>query len=297
MKKILIYLTLMSISTSICAQTNYEKFKKLFKEKDTTQLETVISNWKSTQPNDPELYTSLFNYYIYKSKQEILSIEQSKPLSDHLQINDSLGNIAGYLSNNIYYNPEYTVMAMNVIDEGIKRFPNRLDMRFGKIYVLGMLDDYDNFTKNIKQTIDYSIQNNNKWLWTENAILKEAENIMLTSIQAYLTQLYETENDDLLPYMIEIGEHTIQHYPQNVEILSSTAVALMLVNNHEKAIYYLKKAEALDPTDCIVLNNIAHVYKSKGDKINAIKYYILTEKYGDEQAKQEAQENIKILQN
>ena len=60
--------------------------------------------------------------------------------------------------------------------------------------------------------------------------------------------------------------------------------------NYDKAIDYLKQAEKLNPKDFIVLNNIAQAYKLKGDKANAIKYYELTEKYGDEQAKQQAKE-------
>jgi hypothetical protein len=44
-----------------------------------------------------------------------------------------------------------------------------------------------------------------------------------------------------------------------------------------------------------VLNNIAQGYKLKGDKANAIKYYELTEKYGDERAKEDAKRNIKEL--
>jgi tetratricopeptide (TPR) repeat protein len=129
-------------------------------------------------------------------------------------------------------------------------------------------------------------------LWAEN---KNGENSMLETIQSYLKQLYDTEDDHLLPNMIQIGEATLKYYPTNVEILSTTSVALMLTKNYDKAIDYLKQAEKINPKDYIVLNNIAQGYKLKGDKINAIKYFELTEKYGDEQAKQQARQNIKDL--
>ena len=80
-----------------------------------------------------------------------------------------------------------------------------------------------------------------------------------------------------------------------MEILSTTSVALMLTKNYDKAIQYLQQAEKLNPEDFIVLNNIAQGYRLKGDKVNAIKYYELTEKYGDERAKQEARQNINKL--
>jgi tetratricopeptide (TPR) repeat protein len=70
----------------------------------------------------------------------------------------------------------------------------------------------------------------------------------------------------------------------------------MLTKNYDKAIEYLNQAEKMNPEAFIVLNNIAQAYKLKGDKVNAIKYFELTEKYGDEQAKQQARQNINALQ-
>ena len=69
----------------------------------------------------------------------------------------------------------------------------------------------------------------------------------------------------------------------------------MLQKQYDKALEPLLKAEKLNPKDYIVLNNIAQAYKLKGDTKNAIKYYELTIKYGDEQAKKYAQGQIDEL--
>ena len=58
--------------------------------------------------------------------------------------------------------------AISVIDEGINKFPNRLDMRFGKIYALGQLENWELFTEEVIRTVKYSKINNNKWTWTNN---------------------------------------------------------------------------------------------------------------------------------
>jgi len=168
-------------------------------------------------------------------------------------------------------------------------------MRFGKCYALGQIKDYGNFTKEIIETVAYSVVNKNNWLWTENKKQDDAENFMLSAIQDYLGQLYATEDDRLLDNMIQIGEATLKHYPKSVEILSTTSVAFLLKKDYDKALVYLKQAEQLNPKDYIVLNNIAQGYKLKGDKANAIKYYELMAQYGDEEAKQQARENIKAL--
>jgi|GEM_PF-113964 len=295
MKTTMLFL-LTAFSTVVFGQTNYEKFKTLFQEKDSIKIKGLLSEWEKTNPNDPELYTSAFNFYFSSCKEEILSLQKENPKEEGLQLADSTGKVAGYLSSNVGYNEGKLDRAVNYIDKGIEKFPDRLDMRFGKIYVLGEVGDYKKFTNEIIKTVQRSVINKNNWLWTENKKQDEGQKFMLKTVQAYLKQLYDTEDDNLLSNMIQVGETTLKYYPQNIEILSTTAVAFMLTKQYDKAINYLRQAEKIDPKDYIVLNNIAQCYKSKGNKENAIKYYRLTEKYGDEQAKQQARDNIKQLE-
>ena len=283
------------ISTSVCGQSNYEKFKKLFKKNDTAQIKSLLAEWEQTNPNDPELYTSSINFYFSNSKQEIISVHRDQKSKESFQLTDSTGNIAGYINSNLGYNPNKISKAIRYANTGIDKFPDRLDIRFGKCYVLQEIGDYDNFTKEIIKAVEFSQVNKNNWLWTENKKQEDGEGFFLGTIQSYLKEMYETENDNLLPNMIQIGETVLRYYQSNIEILSTTSVALMLTKNYDKAIDYLKEAEKINPKDFIVLNNIAQGYKLKGDKTNAIKYYELTEKYGDEQAKQQARKNIESL--
>ena len=296
MQKIITLLFLTTFSILAFGQTNYEKFKTLFKKNDTTKIKSLFTDWEKANPNDPELYTSAINYYFSNSKQEIISLDKEQNSKESFHFTDSSGKVAGYINSNLGYNPDKLSKAIKYATTGIDKFPNRLDIRFGKCYIFQQIGDYDNFTKEVIKTVGYSQVNKNKWLWTENKKQDGGENFMLETIQSYLKQLYDTEDDNLLPNMIKIGEATLKYYNNNVEILSTTSVALMLTKSYDKAIEYLKQAETINPKDFIVLNNIAQGYKLKGDKANAIKYYELTEKYGDEQAKQQARQNIKALQ-
>lgn len=294
MQKTITLLFLTMFSTLTFGQTNYEKFKKLFKDNDTTKIKSLFVEWEKTNPNDPELYTSAINFYFSNSKKEIVSLDREQKSKESFQFTDSTGKFAGYINSNLGYEPDKLSKAVKYANAGISKFPDRLDIRFGKCYLLQQIGDYDNFTKEIIKTVEYSQVNKNNWLWTENKKQENGEDFMLGTIQTYLKELYDTEDDNLLPNMIQIGEATLKDYT-NIEILSTTSVALMLTKSYDKAIEYLKQAEKLNPKDYIVLNNIAQGYKLKGDKTNAIKYYELTEKYGDEQAKQQARENIKQL--
>lgn len=295
MRKIFLFILLTAISNLVSGQTYYEKFKTLFQQNDTIKIASLLTEWEKTSPNDPELYTAAINYYFSNSKKEIVSVDRQQKSNESFQLTDSTGQVAGYINSSLDYDTEKLSKAIKYANTGIDKFPNRLDIRFGKCHILQQIEDYDNFTKEIIKTIDYSQVNKNNWLWTENKKQENGESSLLESIQSYLKQLYDTEDDNLLLNMIQIGEATLKIYKSNVEILSTTSVALLLTKNYDKAIEYLKQAENINPKDFIVLNNIAQGYKLKGDKANAIKYYELTEKYGDERAKLQARRNINEL--
>ena len=297
MQKAITFLFLTGLSTLLFGQSNQEKFRAFSKAKDTTNIKSLLAEWEKSNPNDPELYVSAINFYFSNSKQDIISLGKEQRSKQAFQLTDSNGKVTGYLNSDLGYNPEKIGRAINYANTGISKFPDRLDIRFGKCYLLQQIEDYDNFTKELIKTVEYSRVNKNNWLWSQNEKHEDAENFLLGTIQQYLKQLYETEDDNLLPNMIQIGDATLKYYKDNIEILSTTAVALMLTKEYDKAISYLKHAEQLNPKDFIVLNNIAQGYKLKGDKANAIKYYELSAKYGDEQAKEDAKRNIKELKN
>ena len=183
--------------------------------------------------------------------------------------------------------------ALKYINTAIEKFPNRLDIRFGKCYVLGELEEYEQFTKEIVKVVEYSNKIDNKLLWTENK--PENKEMMIGSIFSYMKQFYNTGNDSLLRNIILIGKTTLKYYPKEIEILSTTAVSLLLLKQYDEAISYLEIAEKENPKDIVILNNIAHGYKLKGDKVNSAKYYELIIKYGDSEEQARAKNELEKL--
>ncbi|HEV3224756.1 MAG TPA: tetratricopeptide repeat protein [Puia sp.] len=273
-------------------QSNFTKFKNLEKTNDTAKINAFLTEWQKSEPNDPEIYTSCMNYYYKKSKEEIVTINKTPHGKSSFKLTDSTGAVAGYLNSNSDLNPRYLDSVFYYANIGIIKFPKRLDIRFGKTYILGEMEDYNNFSNEIIKTIEYSKTIKNDWLWTENKKVEDPENFMLNTIQTYLKQLYEIEDDKLLENMKSIGNVVLNYYPNNIEILSTTAVANMLTGNYEKAIEYLKRAEKINPEDFIILNNLAKGYELKGNIAEAIHYYELTEKFGDDEAKEHSKKEI-----
>jgi tetratricopeptide (TPR) repeat protein len=297
MKHKTFYTTLLSIlSYSITFGQDYKaEFEKYCQEGDTSKQFEVLKEWELKSPKNPELFTSYFNYYFLKSKQEVLSMTTEQPNGESLSFQDSTGSTAGYIGSSIYYEPTSFNKAIEKIDEGISLYPNRLDMRFGKIYVLGQVEDWSSFTNEIIKAVQYSNQNNNKWTWTYGEPRENGQEIFLNSIQDYQVTIYNTGDNDLLVNMRQIAEEVLKYYPNHVESLSNISITYLLTDEYDKGITPLLKAEKINPKDPVILGNIAQGYKLKGDKTNAIKYYRKVIKYGDDEYSTYAKTQINEL--
>lgn len=279
-------------------QTFKPQFNDLVSKKDTLGQKQLLAKWEKSNSNDPELFVAYFNYFVIKSKNEMITLGQNPKGKDVLQVNDqdtSKKEPVAFIYGDTYYNPDLLSKGFGWINKGIEKYPNRLDMRFGKIYMFGKIKDYEAFTKEIIKTIDYSAINENKWTWADGKPVDKPQEFILSSIQEYQNQLYNTGDDALLDNMKRIAEEVLKYYPNHVESLSNLSIVYLLQGQYDKAFEPLLKAEKLSPEDYIVLSNIAQAYKLKGDSTNAIKYYELTLKYGDDQAKKYAQEQIAEL--
>ena len=272
-----------------------EAFSKLISEKDTAGQKLLLEKWEKEDGDDAELFVAYFNYYVVKSKNNMVTLGHDPKGKDALQIMDQDTNQTepvGYLYDHTFYDPELVNEGFAWINRGIAKHPDRLDMRFGKIYMLGTLEDYVSFTEEIIKTLDYSTLNQNEWIWSENEPLEDPKEFMLGSIQSYQVQLYVTEDEELLNNMQAIAETVLKYYPDHIESLSNLSIVYMIREEYDKAVESLLKAEELNPKDTIILSNAAHAYRLLGDTANAIKYYEKTIEYGDENAKNFAQGQI-----
>ncbi|MBS1527087.1 MAG: tetratricopeptide repeat protein [Bacteroidetes bacterium] len=276
------------------SQTLKEQFTQAFSKNDTTAEKKILSEWSKSAHDDPDRYVYAFNYYARRGMTEVMALTKQQPDSKSFVLKDKNGQVAGYLGSTLSFNQPVIAKGLACIDSAIALFPNRLDMRFGKVYLLGKVGDYDQFTSEIVKDIDYGQTIGNKWLWRDGKLLDDPEKFMLSTIQSYIRQLYGA-GDNEMGNMQLIAKEVTKFYPDNVECLSDLSITYMQGKEYDKALDCLIKAEKIAPQDYIVLNNIAYCYVLKKDKPNAIKYYELVKKYGPDEAKQDADERIKKL--
>lgn len=294
-----IILSLTFIFSQAIGQTFKEHFTELASKKDTTGQIKLFEKWEKTNSNDPELYIAYFNYYVEKSRTDIITLGNNPKGEDVLAIMDkdtAKKNPVSYMYGDTHYNPVLLKKGFDYIDKGIMKNPTRLDLRFGKIYMYGQIEDYENYTTEVIKAIDYSEVIKNKWTWADNRQYEQTQKYFLGDIQNYVLQLYNTQDDSLLDNMKRIAEAVLKHYPDHIESLTNLSIVYLLKKDYDKALEKLLKAEQLDPKDAIVSSDIAQAYKLKGDNKNSIKYYELAIKNGDEQTIDFAKKQIEKLE-
>lgn len=275
---------------------DYQKeFNDFFTKNDTASQRILLQKWDTENNQDPDLYVAYFNYFVNRSKQEIIELSsntEGKTYDDIRNSNKTRKDPIGFINGISIFNPYLIKKGFYYADKGIEIAPTRLDIRFGKIFIFSKMKDWSNFTEEIIKAIDYGANMENKWIWKDNKPLEEPKVFLFENIQTYQTLLYDTNDDGLLNYMKQIAETVLKYYPENVESLSNLSIVYITNNEYDKALIPLLKAAKIAPTDNTVLSNIAHAYKMKGDKTNAIVYYKLVQKYGDIDSSNYAQQQI-----
>jgi len=288
----LLFLTV--FSQPIFSQDFKSQFEILFDKNDVAGQQKLLSKWEKSRPEDVELYVSYFNFYFKKSQSEVLNLSSTKTKNSVQITKEDDKNIVAYLTSQKSFDKANFDYGISYIDKGIAKFPNRLDMRFGKIYALGQIENYKAFTGEIVKTIEYSNINKNQWLWMNDKPVENSKKLLLSSIQDYVGQIFDA-GDDQTDNIKIIAETVLKYYPDSVENLSNLSVYYMLKEDFDNALIPLLKAEKLAPTDYIIIGNIAWAYYKKGDKTNALKYYELLLKHGNDKAKAMAKEKIAEL--
>ncbi|RYU90187.1 tetratricopeptide repeat protein [Mucilaginibacter terrigena] len=294
-KSLLIAFLLSCILVPASAQDFKSRFKEIFPKGNADSTLSLLNQWRKATPNDPEFYVYAYNFYAKEGLKEVVAMTTVQPDGKSFEIKDKDKKVVGYLGSTNNHNDAYLQKGFNYIDTGISKYPDRLDMRFGKVYILGRIKNYKLFTEEIIKAINYGETINLKWKWTEGKPVEDPKEFMLSGIQEYVVQLFNENDDKYIDNIKNIALTVLKYHPDHVESLSNLAISYLVNKDYRGALQPLLKAEKLNPKDYIVLNNIAYSYSFLGDKPNALKYYELVIKYGDDEAKKTAAEKIDQL--
>lgn len=297
---------MLSLTLLATAQSPYKQFYDAVHESDTAAMTACILKIRSMNEQTAERYIAEYNYYFNLSttysgvvtSTEPPSVEEC-PSGEVYTLTDSTGNVSGYMYYAHYWDLARVDSALDVINRGITLFPDRLDMRYGKIHLLQQLRRWDFFADEIHAVLDRTTQNNLQWQWP--GLNGPIEGTITEGIFDYEKELFmaavDDENADRKKQNIlllrSIAEDLYRHFPKYVQNINMIAASYQVLEDHNTALSWLLKAEKVAPHDGVILSNIADTYYMLGDSKNEHKYLKKVIKYGTPDQKERAERYLK----
>lgn len=281
---ILIMLFLFTMESAFGQSAYYEKYQNLAHSGDTVGLAKLIPEWEKAEGSTGDVYAAWFNYYLLTDMSDCLSLTVSKPNGESIAFQDSTGKVAGYIGGQTTFGSRGMQLGLKKLDEGIAKYPDRVDLAFGKVHLLLNQYFFKDAVKELHRVLDRSLVNKNEWKWTHDespANDGEGQLFLRSCMQDYFTQLYEQRQDSLAMVFVD---DVILHYPKSVYFLNNKAALYAQNGKTKEALDMFLKIHELDPSDDLVTLNIGLLYRGI-DKKKAKSYLEKLVKSSDERVR------------
>ena len=146
--------------------------------------------------------------------------------------------------------------------------------------------------KELHRVLDRSVENNNKWKWSSDVSIPDGMKMLTETFHGYFSELYNEKLDSVEMVLVD---DVLAHYPENVYFLNNKSVLLSVNGKDKEALVILEKIHVIDPSDEIVISNIAFINMKFGNKKEAKKYYEKLLGSKNEELKSVAEEALKDL--
>lgn len=176
MKRFAISVIVVLFSGITFAQTRaelYNRFDKSISRSDSTAIVSLIEDWEKLYPDDAELYSVRANYYFMNAINKVTVMSDKEPTDGRrtLVFLDSLG-VTRYMYTESHYNTARIGLAEGTLAEGIAKYPDRLDLRLGKVAIHLQAKENALAAREIESALERSVVNKNKWLGTLDKPIK-----------------------------------------------------------------------------------------------------------------------------
>ena len=277
-KRMLLGAALLALAMAAGAAEDKAGYIKLLNDGKMEELQSYLESWKSKAPEDPELCIGFFNYYLNMARSERIVFGGQKPprKGDYFEIADSdTGKKVGYMYGEVDYDPEYAGKALAVINEGLQRAPDRLDMRFGKTRLLAELRAYEAEKDYLIRTLERHDANRGAWYWSDGLPFEDGRAGFIDALHDYIREWFELQSPAALGYARDLSARLIASCPDSVVAYNDNALAHAQLGDLPSAERSFLKAYELDGSDYVVIGNLAYLNEVKGDKAAAIRFYEL----------------------
>ena len=246
MKRLFLVLSIILLSGTLFAQTRsdlYDRFREAAAGRDEKAFTAVIADWEKLYPNDAELYSVRANYYFMLAMQEGIVV-------------------ADAIYPETRFDQEKLDLATGTLAKGIAQFPDRADLRLGKVSMHLNADEIGPAVKEVQAALERSVVNHNQWFWTlDEPVDADGVELLRDSVQDYLSALLDADELTAAEEMIDTA---VRLYPEEAVFLSDKASIRYFSGDLQGALKWFEQAHECDPEDQLIKNNLAAVKKALG---------------------------------
>ena len=210
-------------------------------------------------------YADRFNEHLNAGLKSSIAMTVELPLYAYntqvLTLQDTVtGGPAGYLYEGYFITDSAQVdSAVMTLQEGIRKFPNRLDLYFGLAATYLYIDQPDMMIYIVEKAMKQEVKNKGKWLWTADQKVDKDEDILFSRIQEDFNRFLEAEELDDAE---KLARMAMKYFPKRAEYVNDLGVVYVYRNDLQKGLKYYKKALRLDPKDELIKDNIEYLEKA-----------------------------------
>jgi len=270
-----------------------EEFPKLRENGKDPEIREFLKKAEESEKENPDYYALASNYWWTVAQRPVAD---TKPAGkDEFSIRDKeTGEEVGSLRTGPEANPEITAKTLAILEEGVRRFPLRVDISLGLAHVQSELGKFAESAATLEALLDVAKAKPAELRWTKNAPLPEpAAKFIPESMHGYAGIYFNSQEDALCE---KLCDRIIEVFPEHPYAYNLKAGLADAQGKPDEMLRLLEIAGSKAPDDPLILMNLADTYLKRGDKVKAEKALKrVLEVDTDDETKDQAREALKDL--
>ena len=237
------------------------------------EIQEFIEKSYEANKTDPTYFVASANALWKLASEPNISTKPAEP-GDYALVDAKTGKAAGSISTSGRVNPALQKKAASLLDEAYREFPSRLDIGMGLAHLRRQMNEPSQCATALIQVLTNSQKLADKLQWKDGGPLPEpAADYVPSLMQPYAAGFFHLDSKEGDALCRRLCEKVVQTYPESPYAYNMLAALSDASGDQKAAIKYLLTAHAKAPKDAIVIFNLADMYRTTGDKTNALKYY------------------------
>jgi tetratricopeptide (TPR) repeat protein len=278
-----IAVVLLAVSASFAAPPSpKDKIFAQLEAHDVKGAEASLARWKANKGEDePEYWIAGANIYFELGHQSSIALEALPAAKDKAAAGKSIvfsdektGKPVGIITEGQPHNDMPTIKkAIGYLDEGVRRFPYRLDMFVGRAHLYRTVGDLTGELTALTSLVKDPQARGGAFKNGNEPITHSLEDWQVNMLNTYAREHFEAGGDEQRKDGIAVAKLLTQQFPKRAEGYNLLGAGASMQGDWNEAKRQFEAAMGVAPRDALVVGNLGYCLEQLGDKKGAIAQY------------------------